>query len=121
MGGFTKGPWHVEDGPDGSYVISDDGNGFSICLRAPWANRVAQSKANAALIAAAGTAATALEEAGYDAMACLERLPEIVGALKRIERSGEDGTRDSETPERWAYCRETARIHLSRITKEPTP
>jgi hypothetical protein len=57
----TPGPWHVEDGGFGAYVISDDANGFAICQRSPWENWSQQSRANAKLIAAAPDLLAALK------------------------------------------------------------
>jgi hypothetical protein len=43
--------------------------------------------ANARLIAAAFNAATALDTAGYDAMACIEKMPEMMKALDGLSEA----------------------------------
>ena len=89
----TPGPWAAED---------DSGKGYRFAIRHHLkdrpnaAYRIAtvydlasadepqtETQANAALIAAAGTAAHACEERGYDGMACVEALAELLNALAK--------------------------------------
>ena len=53
MAEHTPGPWRVDPGVNGGYTISDCTNGYGLCTRSEWPHRIAESKANAELIAAA--------------------------------------------------------------------
>src|SRR3990167_1999438 len=84
---FTRGPWVV----DGSKAVVGtlDDQPSSVCQVfhvIHYGDRKDReiSGANAALIAAAGTSATQLEDAGYDSLETLRALPEIVGALEEM-------------------------------------
>lgn len=86
-GMFTKGPGlaHVADPDDGygaaRYRVSGQEYVLAVIL-----GDVAElnSEANAALVAAAFTAATTAEDMGYDGQAAVEALPELLRALDEI-------------------------------------
>jgi hypothetical protein len=77
----TGGPWEfdLELGAGDSFVWGPDGDAVAIMgARAS----VEEKKANARLIAAAGTAAQEVRETGYDAVAAQKALPKILEALE---------------------------------------
>lgn len=85
MGGneFTRGP--IKWFPDGecaiAWIVGPDGKR----LAEPYTYREkAEVEANCDLIVAAFNAATALADAGYDAMDALEKLPQMVEALREL-------------------------------------
>ena len=88
MNEFTKGEFEV--GMDDAYapgcdfipIESSSGVVLAWAMTDVDVGMTDEVRANAALIAAALTAATRLAEQGYDAMAAIEALPKIVGALR---------------------------------------
>jgi len=82
----TGGPWEfdLELGAGDSFVWGPDGDAVAIMGARASAE---EKKANARLIAAAGTAAQEAREMGYDPVAAVEMLPELLdnlGALAEI-------------------------------------
>lgn len=91
MNDFTKGEW-VTDNKCG--WVDVECNGSSICTayglcytKGGEEVTCEDTKHNAHLIATAGTTATKLAEAGYDAVKVLEVLPEIMQAMIYIDEA----------------------------------
>jgi len=79
MNNFTKGEWLTKR-------ASNCGDGLLLIREgAEQTHLQVNPAADAHLIATAGTAATKLAEAGYDAVKVLEMLPQLVRALDEFE------------------------------------
>jgi len=96
----TPGPWKVEQGT----VISQSERGHIkhiANLLASHPAAMAECDANARLIAAAGTAAQEAADMGYDPVAAVEALPELLEALESIAVEGKKSFPDAESMIRW--------------------
>ena len=84
MGEFTKGPWR-KDGPDmfGDFNILHQADSLAVAAVVSNLRQPGEVEANASLVTAAGTAATAVEALGYDGQDAIEKLPEMVEALEK--------------------------------------
>jgi hypothetical protein len=84
----TPGPWEVNhDGPCPSVHAKDSSDSIAGVLLSADSSSDRDVEANARLIAAAGTAAQEAKEMGYDPVAAVETLPELLanlGALAEI-------------------------------------
>ena len=89
---FTRGPWifgekigkrprweHIESGETHVTCITQNRRGDPSTPKSQ-----AEAEANASLIAAAGTSATQLEDAGYDGLESIRMLSEIVETLEAM-------------------------------------
>ena len=108
----TPGPWTTGHGgnpngkptstikthPDGGHHL---GNHTYHVADANMARPEAEKLANARLIAAAGTAAQEAKEMGYDPVAAVEALPELLEALESIAVEGKKSFPDAESMIRW--------------------
>lgn len=77
MNEFTKGAWFADE-----FFVGTKPGKHDIVSGIGGQHTDAEWLANAQLIAAAGTSANRLAEAGYDAQAVMEALPEIVAFFK---------------------------------------
>ena len=130
-GKFTRGPWgwSIQDhsmallsGPD---LLEDHVAAVGPCESCAkrvmdgewkWGRCMTPTEANAALIAAAGTAATAAEDMGYDGQAAIEALPKLLDVLETVSPYFE-GEHHYDHPD-------NVRIRAARAacrTKESTP
>lgn len=86
MNKFTKGGWEMFN----QFSVSI-GEGFVTTQHTGILSAsVLEREANAHLIATAGTTATKLAEAGYDAVEVLEVLPQLVELVKAVAHIGVD-------------------------------
>ena len=117
-GGFTRGPWiqptrySPEEGrsiPCGAIEV--EGGRIVACLEGmtvtEWAN-------DANLIAAAGTAATKVEDMSYDGLEAVKALPEILKILKMFYEPRAKGWKVTD----WDLRLEDANALLARIKGE---
>ena len=84
-GGFTRGPWIVSkrmncpvvrsNGPDADDICTPDLPRFVV-------GRMATAEANARFIAIAGTAATEVEDMGFNGLEAVRALPETIKTLE---------------------------------------
>lgn len=108
MSAFTRGPWRIAV-PYLGFSAIHGADGALVFGLAAGSEKERQPEdvcdANARLIAAAGTAATAAEDMGYDGIAAVEALPELLEALKDLtlaykalrKRAGYDGDDPSDS------------------------
>jgi len=79
----TPGPWEVNhDGPCPSVHAKDSSDSIAAVLLSADPSSDRDVEADARLIAAAGTAAQEAKEMGYDPVAAVEVLPELLKALE---------------------------------------
>lgn len=80
MNGFTKCAGLVQDELDGDFTVweRDDHIGMLATVHGEDINGPYPAKENAELIAACFTSASRLAERGYDAIAVMKELPEII-------------------------------------------
>jgi hypothetical protein len=76
--GITSGPWEVQDQPWEMDIVSGD---YAVATVHGFA-KDGTIEGNAALIAAAGTAAQEAKEMGYDPQKAVEALPKLLEALE---------------------------------------
>ena len=81
-GKFTRGTWQI-DQRAANHVIADSRPICSVSFHSTMLpdGGSAENEANAALIAAAGTAATAAEKLGFDGQRAIEELPRLLEEL----------------------------------------
>jgi hypothetical protein len=97
----TGGPWEfdLELGAADSFVWGPDGDAVAIMgARAS----VEEKKANARLIAAAGTAAQEAKEMGYDPVSAVQALPELLDTLRAIAVEEERPNHNAHRISQWA-------------------
>jgi hypothetical protein len=91
----TPGPWEVNhDGPCPSVHAKDSSDSIAAVLLSADPSSDRDVEADARLIAAAGTAAQEAKEMGYDPIAAMEALPELLnlaaqlrGTLQALDRN----------------------------------
>lgn len=84
MAGFTKGPYWLE-GPDdfGDYNIAPTHEAAVVAVAVSNLRPDDEVADNAAIVLAAFNAAHALRDAGYDAKAAIEALPDLMRGAAR--------------------------------------